>query len=164
MQTFSIPAMVGLYGVSVAVATATLTGYLAGAAAGTLAGGFVAARTRRHDAAAVTGILLAMLLVLTLASGALPLVLLITATTLAGFCVGSVNPSRDIIVREVTPAHARGKVYGFVYSGIDLGSSVAPPLIGWLLDTGQPQWVFLTSAAALLMCAVVMIVLGRRRE
>jgi MFS family permease len=163
LQTFSIPAMVGLYGVAVPVATGTLTGYLVGAAAGTLAGGFVATRTRRHDLAAVTGILLAMLLVLTLASGALPVVLLVLTTTLAGFCVGSVNPSRDIIVREVTPAHARGKVYGFVYSGIDLGSSVAPPLIGWLLDTGKPRLVFLASAAALLMCAVIMLLLGRGR-
>ncbi len=69
----------------------------------------------------------------------------------------------DIIVREVTPAHARGKVYGFVYSGIDLGSSVAPPLVGWLLDTGKPRLVFLASAAALLMCAVIMLLLGRGR-
>jgi MFS transporter, FSR family, fosmidomycin resistance protein len=163
LQTFSIPAMVSFYGVAVALATATLTGYLAGAAAGTLAGGFIAARTRRPDAAAVAGIVLAMLLVLMLASGALPVVLLVVTTTLAGFCLGTVNPSRDIIVRDVTPAHARGKVYGFVYSGIDLGSSLAPPLIGWLIDTGRPQSVFLSSAIALLMCAVTMILLGRRR-
>ncbi len=163
MQTFSIPAMVGLYGVAVAVATGTLTGYLAGAAAGTLAGGFIAARTRRHDAAAISGILLALVFVATLASGALPAVLLVVVTTLAGFCVGSVNPSRDIIVREVTPAHARGKVYGFVYSGLDLGSTIAPPLVGWLIDTGRPQLVFVTGAAALFMSAAIMLLLGRRR-
>lgn len=163
MQTFSIPAMVGLYGVAVAVATGTLTGYLAGAATGTLAGGFIAARTRRHDAAAIAGILLALLFVVTLASGALPAVLLVVVTTLAGFCVGSVNPSRDIIVREVTPAHARGKVYGFVYSGLDLGSTIAPPLVGWLIDTGRPQLVFVTGAAALFMSAAIMLLLGRRR-
>ncbi len=164
MQTFSIPAMVGLYGVAVAVATGTLTGYLAGAAAGTLAGGFIAARTRRHDAAAIAGILLALVFVVTLASGALPAVLLVVVTTLAGFCVGSVNPSRDIIVREVTPAHARGKVYGFVYSGLDLGSTIAPPLVGWLIDTGRPQLVFVTGAAALFMSAAIMLLLGRRRR
>jgi MFS family permease len=163
LQTFSIPAMVSFYGVAVSVATGTLTGYLAGAAAGTLAGGFIATHTRRHDAAAIAGVLLTMLLVLALASGALPVVLLVVATTFAGFFVGTVNPSRDIIVRDVTPAHARGKVYGFVYSGLDLGSAVAPPLIGWLIDTGRPQWVFLASASALLMCAASMIFLGRRR-
>ena len=161
LQTFSIPAMVGLYGVAIAAATGTLTGYLAGGVAGTLAGGVVASWTRRHDAAAVTGILIAMLFVLALASGVLPQALLALAMALAGFFVGSVNPSRDIVVRNVTPAHARGKVYGFVYSGIDLGSSVGPPVVGWLLDTGHPQLVFLASAGALLMCAASMFLLGR---
>lgn len=164
LQTFSIPAMVGLYDVPVAVAAGTLTAYLAGALVGTLAGGLVASHTRRHDAAAITGILVAMLFVLALASGALPQALLVLAMAVTGFFVGSVNPSRDIIVRDVTPAHSRGKVYGFVYSGIDLGSSVGPALVGWLLDTGRPQLVFLASAGALFLCAATMFVLGRARR
>jgi FSR family fosmidomycin resistance protein-like MFS transporter len=164
MQTFSIPAIVSLYGVPLTAAAGTLTGYLAGAAAGTLVGGFIAARTHRHDAAAGGGIVLAVLFVLSLASGALPPMLLVATTTLAGFFLGSVNPSRDIIVREVTPEHARGKVYGFVYSGLDLGSSIAPPVIGWLIDTGRPQMVFLVGATALLMSAAIMLLLGRRRS
>ena len=164
MQTFSIPAMTGLYGVAVAVAAGTLTGYLAGGVAGTLVGGFIASRSRRHDLAAITGILLALVLVLVLASGTLPPALLVVVMTLAGACVGSVNPSRDIVVRDVTPAHARGKVYGFVYSGIDLGSSVGPPIVGWLLDAGRPQLVFLTSAGALFLCAATMLLLGRSRR
>lgn len=164
LQTFSIPAMVGLYGVTVTAATGTLTGYLIGAIAGTLVGGVVASRTRRHDAAAIAGILLAMVSVLVLASGTLPPALLVVAMTLAGFCVGTVNPSRDIIVRDVTPAHSRGKVYGFVYSGIDLGSSVGPPLVGWLLDAGRPQLVFVASAMALFLGAATMFLLGRGRS
>jgi MFS family permease len=164
LQTFSIPAMVGLYGVTVTAATGTLTGYLVGAVAGTLVGGVVASRTRRHDAAAIAGILLAMVSVLALASGNLPPALLVVAMTLAGFCVGTVNPSRDIVVRDVTPAHARGKVYGFVYSGIDLGSSIGPPVVGWLLDAGHPQLVFVASAGALFLGAATMFLLGRARQ
>ena len=164
LQTFSIPAMVGLYGVAVTVATGTLTGYLVGGVAGTLIGGVVASRTRRHDAAALAGILLAMVFVLVLASGTLPPALLVVTMTLAGFCVGTVNPSRDIIVRDVTPARARGKVYGFVYSGLDLGASVGPPLVGWLLDTGRPQLVFVASAGALFLGAATMFLLGRARQ
>jgi len=164
LQTFSIPAMVGLYGVTVTAATGTLTGYLVGGVAGTLFGGVVASRTRRHDAAAIAGILLAMVFVLVLASGTLPPALLVVAMTLAGFCLGTVNPSRDIIVRDVTPAHSRGKVYGFVYSGLDLGASVGPPLVGWLLDAGRPQLVFVASAGALFLGAATMFVLGRARQ
>ena len=164
LQTFSIPAMVGLYGVTVTAATGTLTGYLVGGVAGTLFGGVVASRTRRHDAAAIAGILLAMVFVLVLASGTLPPALLVVAMTLAGFCLGTVNPSRDIIVRDVTPAHSRGKVYGFVYSGLDLGASVGPPLVGWLLDAGRPQLVFVASAGALFLGAATMFLLGRARQ
>ena len=164
MQSFSIPAIVSLYGVPLATAAGTLTGYLVGAAGGTLVGGFVAARSRRHGLAAGAGLGFAMLFVATLASGALPALLLVATTTLAGFSLGTVNPSRDIIVREVTPEHARGKVYGFVYSGLDLGSSIAPPVIGWLIDTGRPRMVFLVGAAALLMSATLMLLLGRRRR
>jgi len=164
LQTFSIPAMTGLYGVAVTTATGTLTAYLVGGVAGTLVGGVVASRTHRHDAAAVTGILVAMLFVLAMASGALPTALLIVTMTLAGFFVGSVNPSRDIVVRDVTPAHARGKVYGFVYSGLDLGSAVGPPVVGWLLDNGHPRLVFLVGAGALFMCAATMLLLGRERR
>lgn len=164
MQTFSIPAMTGLYGVAVTSATATLTGYLVGGVAGTLAGGMVASRWRRHDAVAIVGILIAMLFVLLLASGTLPQAWLTVTMAVAGFFVGGVYPSRDIVVRDVTPAHARGKVYGFVYSGIDLGSSVGPPVVGWLLDRGHPQAVFLASAGALFLCAASMFLLGRARQ
>ena len=164
LQTFSIPAMAGLYGVAVTVATGMLTGYLMGAVAGTLAGGYIASRTRRHDAAAMIGVLAAMLVVLALASGVLPRATLFLTMVIAGFCVGTVNPSRDIVVRDVTPAHARGKVYGFVYSGIELGSSVGAPLAGWLLDTGRPQLVFIASAGALFLCAASMFLLGRARH
>lgn len=164
LQTFSIPAMVGLYGVAVTVATGALTGYLLGAVMGTMAGGFVASRVRRHDAVAITGVLVAMLFVLALATGVLPLAMLALTMAIAGFFVGSVNPSRDIVIREVTPPHARGKVYGFVYSGLDLGSSVGPPLVGWLVDTGRPHLVFVISAGALFLCATMMFLIGRRRH
>jgi MFS family permease len=164
LQTFSIPAMVGLYGVAVTVATGALTAHLVGAVAGTLAGGFIASRTRRHDAAAIAGVLIAMVFVLALASGALPQALLVLTMAIAGFFVGSVNPSRDIVVRDVTPAHARGKVYGFVYSGMGLGSAVGPPLVGWFIDAGRPQLVFVASASALFLCAATVLLLGRARH
>jgi MFS family permease len=70
------------------------------------------------------------------------------------------GPSRDIIIREIAPAHSRGKVYGFVYSGLDLGGLVAPPLFGWLLDLGRPAWVFV-ACAALMIAAMPAIVQAR---
>ena len=54
----------------------------------------------------------------------------------------------------MTPAGASGKVYGFVYSGFDLGSAILPLTLGWLLDRGEPRAVFVAVAAVLLLTIV----------
>ena len=46
-----------------------------------------------------------------------------------GFVLGATGPSRDLIVRNATPRGAAGRVYGFVYSGLDVGSTIAPDLV-----------------------------------
>lgn len=154
-QMFSIATMISLYGLQQATASAILTGYLLGGTAGIFAGGFVAMRFPRHGLTTVIGVAAGMVFVLLLATGSLPLPLIVVAMTMAGFFLGAVGPSRDIIVREVTPEHARGKVYGFVYSGLDLGAAIAPSIYGWFLDNGQPRLVFLGAALALLACVVI---------
>jgi MFS family permease len=82
--------------------------------------------------------------------------------TLVGFFIFSTQPSRDILVRGATPPGATGKVYGFVYSGLDLGASVSPLLFGWMLDRHMPQWVF-GSAAAFMLFAVATVITLRPR-
>jgi len=155
MQAFSIATMISLYGVQPAMASGILTGFLLGGTAGILAGGYVAMRIPRHGLTTVIGVVAGMIFVLLLATGSMPQALLVVTMTLAGFFLGAVGPSRDIIVREVTPVHARGKVYGFVYSGLDLGAAIAPSIYGWFLDNGQPRLVFLGAALALLACVVI---------
>ena len=48
-------------------------------------------------------------------------VLLIPVMSLGGFCTGVIMPSRDMIVREVTPPGSFGKVFGFVTTGFNIG-------------------------------------------
>ncbi len=84
-----------------------------------------------------------------LASAWLPAARCRCSSRAAGFAAGLTNPSRDLIVRASTPPGATGKVYGFVYSGLDVGSMVTPVFFGWLLDRGQPPAVFYTVVAAL---------------
>ena len=123
-------------------ASSALTAYLVGAAAGILAGGFVAARTARHDLVAAAGLAVNALAVLLVAMGAVPGAALPLALALAGFAAGMVAPSRDLIVRASTPPGAAGRVFGFVYSGLDVGSFATPVFYGWMLDHGMPQGVF----------------------
>src|SRR2546427_5906677 len=47
-----------------------------------------------------------------------------------GFCTGSATPSRDLLVRRAAierfGQRSFGRIYGFVYSGLDAGLSIAP--------------------------------------
>ncbi len=162
VQAFGVSALVSIYRAPLTVAGGALTAYLGGHAAGILAGGLVADRTRRHDVVAVAGMLIAALLAVVVASGAPPLPLLAATMGLIGLCKGLTGPSRDMLVRSATPTRASGKVFGFVYSGLDLGSLAMPPLYGWLMDRGEPRAVFVVGAA--LMVITVFTVLQFRRQ
>jgi MFS family permease len=162
MQSFGISAMVQLYGTSVALASAALTANLLGGAAGVFAGGFVAVRAARHDLVAVGGMAASALLVLLLASAWLPAAALPLLLGVSGFAGGLVNPSRDLLVRAATPAGATGKVYGFVYSGLDAGSIAAPVIFGWLLDRGAPAGVFYAVVGVLALSILTVLRLPAR--
>jgi MFS family permease len=71
---------------------------------------------------------------------------------ISGFCVGATYPSRDMLVRAVTPPGAYGRVFGFVSTGFNIGASIAPIVYGMLMDNGEPRAVFLLSAAVSLLC------------
>lgn len=164
-QTFSVAAIVALYASPLGLATTALSGYLIGKAVGVLGGGFLADRTRRHDVVAIGGILAAATLVLVVASGAVPLAVVAAAMTLAGASLGVAQPSRDLLVRAVTPPGASGRVFGFAYSGMDIGSALTPVVFGWLLDHGQPRALFVVVATLMVMTiGTVVAVSGEARR
>ncbi|MDP6346553.1 MAG: MFS transporter, partial [Alphaproteobacteria bacterium] len=142
VQNFGIPAMIDMYGVSLVQATAAVTWFLVGAATGILIGGFAADRTSRHDLIAMGGMLASALLMLYVAFGAMPAALLALMLAASGAASGVTTPSRDMLVRAAAPKGASGRVFGFVYSGLDLGSSMVPLALGWVLDRGRPEVVF----------------------
>ena len=77
-----------------------------------------------------------MLAALLIGSVDLGALLLILVMSLAGLCSGMVMPSRDMIVREVTPPGSFGKVFAFVTTGYHIAGILAPLLFGALLDHG----------------------------
>jgi len=165
MQNFGVASSMALYGVSAALASAALTAYLLGGAAGILAGGFVAVRATRHDLVAVAGMSVSALFMFLIAAAWFAPAWLPALCAAAGFSSGLTNPSRDLIVRATTPPGATGKVYGFVYSGLDIGSMVTPIYFGWLLDGGRPGMVFYTVVlSAVLTIATVLNLPARRPE
>ncbi len=165
IQTFGVATMISLYGASASLASAALSSYLLGAAAGIFTGGFIAVRTSRHDLVAVTGMAVSACLMFVVSSAWLPAALLPLLFSLLGFFGGMTNPSRDLIVRATTPLGSTGKVYGFVYSGLDVGSMLTPVLFGWLLDHGHASAVFYSVVIALVLTiATVLNLPGNSRE
>jgi FSR family fosmidomycin resistance protein-like MFS transporter len=163
LSSFGIAALQLQFDLSSALAASAISAYMLGNAGGMLAGGVVAARVPRHDLVAVAGLLAAALCVLPIAAGAvaagaLPLVLCLT-----GFFAGVTYPSRDLIVRAATPAGAAGRVYGFVYSGLDVGSLAMPVFYGMLIDGGLPQGVFYVIFACMLIAVATVLQLQRGR-
>jgi len=88
-----------------------------------------------------------------------PASLLLPLLALAGFAGGITGPSRDMIVRSTTPPGASGKVFGFVYSGLDVGSFLAPPVYGWLMAHGLPAAIFWSAVALYAINAMLVMVI-----
>jgi len=161
VQNFATVAMVKLYAVPLAVATGAVTIYIIGSAAGTLVGGVIADRTTRHDVVALSGLSIAALLMVTTALAGFGFAGTLTTLALAGLFAGSTAPSRDMLVRSITPPAAAGRIFGFVYSGLDLGSSLAPLLFGSLIDHDMPASIFAANAVMVAL-ATATIVMFRR--
>jgi MFS family permease len=162
IQSFAVPAFLMIYAAPLTLAAGALTAFLVGNASGLLAGGFLADRVRHHTRVAVIGVLSAAALMGVMAWGILPLAMLAVAMAATGFSLGVTSPSRDMIVRAATPRGSSGKVFGFVYSGLDLGSLIAPPIYGWLLDRDAPRGMFVV-VAAIMVVMIFTVVQVRRR-
>ena len=137
-------------GVSLSFAITVTTFYLTVYAGGSLAGGFLADRTKNHDR--VIGFGLVPMTLLSLAMGYVPMSapVLLAVAMATGFLGGMTIPSRDMLVRSAAPRGSEGKVFGFVYSGLDLGALIAPPAIGYMLDHGSIYGPFIFIALTLL--------------
>jgi FSR family fosmidomycin resistance protein-like MFS transporter len=142
LQQFGVSAMKEFFGVGTGLASSALTAYILATAAGMLAGGFVSTRVARHDLVAACGFAIASVNALVIALGAVPGVALPLVLAVSGLAIGVTYPTRDLLVRAATPPGATGRVFGFVYSGLDLGSLATPVLCGWLMDHGLPQGIF----------------------
>ena len=151
LQNYSVVALGALFGTAPTIANSALTAYLLLSATGVLVGGYVAGRYGRHGLIAMAGAAALASLALLVGSVDLGTLALMLVMGAAGFCFGFITPSRDMIVRAVTPPGSFGKVFGFVTSGINFAGMVAPLIFGALMDHGYPGGVFLLVAAACLI-------------
>jgi MFS family permease len=142
-QSFAPAAMRELYSLPVAVAVTSITAFMLAQAGGIVAGGFLAGRTHQHDRVVAVAFALAAAVSVLIASGWPPAGLVLPMIAVIGFASGIAGPSRDLMVRAAAPRNATGRVYGVVYSGLDIGLSFAPLIFGALMDAHYPAGVFI---------------------
>jgi len=82
---------------------------------------------------------------------------LIFIMSLGGLLNGVIQPSRDMMVRAVTPPGAFGKVFGFVSTGFNIGGMIAPLLYGSLMDRGEPRLMFVFVAGFIVLALFTVI-------
>lgn len=146
IRSFIVVALNQLYGMSELVANSVLTGFMAGSAAGVLIGGLVADRYGPRIATAVGTLVSAGVLLVLVGAYALPTIVILIAISLSGVLQGVLLPSRDLLIRAVTPPGSMGKVLGFLTTGMMLAAAAVQPLFGWIMDIEEPRWVFWLSA------------------
>jgi MFS family permease len=157
VQNYSVVALGEAIGTPLGIANTALTANLMLSAFGVLVGGWIATRVTRHEwvaAFSFAGIAVTAVIIGVADHG---FAFLMIMMSLNGFTKGLMQPSRDKIVRAVTPEGQFVKEIGFVTTGYNIGGIIAPFLFGYLMDHGHPQAVFL-AVAALAVLAIVTII------
>jgi len=158
LQNFAPAILSHVYGVSLIIASGGLTAYLVGSGTGMLSAGFLRDRADRMVAPALG---FAAVMAAVLASGGMPTALLWPLMVGLGFGVGFAGPGRDLLVRRAATSRfgrsSFGRVYGFVYSGLDTGQALSPLVFGPILDAGrfrQPLIAIVVLQVAALLTAL----------
>ena len=99
-----------------------------------VAGGFLAADPARCERIVGVGFGVAASIALLIGFADEPAMAVPVVFGAMGFGAGIAGPSRDLLVKRSTPDNAAGRVYGVVYSGLDIGQAIAPLVFGSLMD------------------------------
>ena len=143
IQAFAPQAARQLHGVPVALAAMCLSVYMVCSAGGMVLGGFLAADPARCERVVAGGFGIAAAVALVLGLAPVAALAVPALFGVMGFAAGIAGPSRDLLVKQSTPDHATGRVYGVVYSGLDIGQALAPLAFGTLMDHQNYRGVWL---------------------
>ncbi len=164
VQFFADKVLNGAHGVSLLLGNSLISSFVIGALVGIVAGGWIA--DRRNDPLVLTFLSFIasslMILGLALAPPIMPLIFSLIAA--AGFFFGFGFASRDLVVSRIAPPEASGKMFGFVFSGLDIGCAIVPGIFGYLLDLGRPLTVFYLAAGLIFLSAFTVYGAGRSVE
>ena len=151
LQSFAPTALFKIYEIAVSSGNYYLTLMSMGGAGGMLLGGYLATKLKVPERIITICFTVNIVMGLLLATGLVPIELIVIAFIVIGLGLGIAAPSRDLMIRSATPSGSSGRVYGIVYSGIDLGAALSPLVFGIFLDVGLPKLLFIGVALLQLM-------------
>jgi MFS transporter, FSR family, fosmidomycin resistance protein len=157
IQTYSVVSQQVMFGTPASISNIALSGFLLMSAAGVLLGGVIADRTEHHGRVAAIGFACTAVMAILMGWVALPGFALILVMSVGGVLNGMIQPSRDMMVRSVTPPGSFGKVFGFVTTGLNIGGMIAPLAYGWMMDHGQSQMIYAVVTLFILLALVTAI-------
>jgi MFS family permease len=143
VQAFAPEAARHLHNVPMALVAVCLTIYMVCSAGGMVLGGFLASDPERCERVVGVGFGIAACIALVLALAHVPAAAVPVLFGAMGFSAGIAGPSRDLLVKRSTPENSTGRVYGVVYSGLDIGQAISPLIFGVLMDQGQFKGVLI---------------------
>jgi MFS family permease len=155
VQTFAPLAAMNLLQMPKALVAVCITSYMVCSAGGMVAGGFLMSDPARCERIVGAGFGMAAAIALAIGFGSVPAALVPALFGAMGFVSGTAGPSRDMLVKRAAPDNATGRVYGVVYSGLDVGQAIAPLVFGALMDHGQFRgvWMVLVALQVLLIAS-----------
>ena len=53
-------------------------------------------------------------------------------------------------------------MFGIVTTGFNIGGTIGPILFGWIMDRGEPRWIF-GASAAFMLATVIIAMFGERQ-
>ena len=142
VRGFLAIALNDIFGTSIVDAGRGLAAFTTGSVLGILSGGWVADRFGPRISTACVTLMPSAILIAALGWVELPLAGLVILLAVTGFLMGTLVPSRDVLLRSVTPPGSMGKVMGFASTGSNLGGFIIPIVLGLVMDKVGAHWVF----------------------
>ena len=154
---FSVSALHEGRNLSLGIAGTLLSAWLFASPLGVLFGGRIADKSKNHARNIALCFVLIGCCIVGIVSFSHQILLCALFFAFGGFFAGMVSPSRDMLIRSLTPEGQFGKVFGFVSTGFNIGGIVAPPIYGYILDNHSPDLVFWTATLASFLTIVTVI-------
>ena len=149
------------HGIPVIEGNSYVTIFVVGISIGIIMGGIAADRSANHIRLASIGFVACGIGTISMGLAPPQAEYLYPLFAVTGFLFGFGFASRDLLVRSLAPKGASGAVFGFVFSGLDIGSMSIPLVYGYFLGVGMEFYVFYLGGILIVLAAGILGAAGK---